>query len=59
MARRIKGKPTEEEKNRGSGRKKFVIDQYISFDGNEINMEIPWDVLFDPEKNKKLKDEVR
>lgn len=54
MARRIKGKITEEEANRGTGRRKHALDPYISFQGNEINMEIPWDILSDPEKNKKL-----
>ena len=36
--------------------KKFGIDEYITFDEakNEIRMEIPADVLFDPEKNKGL-----
>lgn len=36
--------------------KKFGIDEYIVFDEakNEIRMEIPADVLFDPEKNKGL-----
>ena len=36
--------------------KKFGIDDYIIFDEvkNEIRMEIPWDVLADPEKNKGL-----
>ncbi len=36
--------------------KKFGIDNYIVFDEvkNEIRMEIPWDVLTDPEKNKGL-----
>ena len=36
--------------------KKFGIDEYITFDEakNEIRMEIPCDVLFDPEKNKGL-----
>ncbi len=40
----------------GQGKKKFGLDQYIEFDGdkNEIRMEIPWDVLFDPEKNRAL-----
>jgi hypothetical protein len=37
-------------------KKKFGIDPYIIFDDvkNEIKMEIPWDVLMDPEKNKAL-----
>ena len=57
---KIKGnKTTEDEANRGSGRKKFVLDDYISFEGNEINLSLPWDVLFDPEKNKKLREEKR
>lgn len=36
--------------------KKFGIDEYITFDEarDEIRMEIPADVLFDPEKNKGL-----
>lgn len=36
--------------------KKFGIDNFIVFDEvkNEIRMEIPWDVLTDPEKNKGL-----
>ena len=36
--------------------KRFGIDDYIEFDDvkNEIRMEIPVDVLFDPEKNKGL-----
>ena len=40
----------------GQSNRKFGIDEYIAFDGekNEIRMEIPWDVLMDPEKNKKL-----
>lgn len=55
MPRRIRGnKTTEEEANRGSGRRKHALDPYISFDGNEINMEIPMTLLFDPESNKKL-----
>ena len=51
---------TEEEKNRGSGRAKFGIDPYIIFDEvrNEIRMEIPFDVLLDPEKNKKLGERI-
>ena len=40
----------------GSNARKFGIDEYIAFDGvkNEIRMEIPMTVLFDPEKNKGL-----
>ena len=36
--------------------KKFGLDDYIEFDtvNKEIRMEIPCDVLFDPEKNKGL-----
>ena len=36
--------------------KKFGLDEYIIFDEvkNEIRMEIPWDVLVDPEKNNGL-----
>ena len=47
---------SEEEKNRGSGKIKFGLDPFIVFDEvkNEIRMEIPLDILMDPEKNKKL-----
>ena len=40
----------------GSSAKKFGIDPYIVFDGekDEIRMEIPMDVLFDPKRNKGL-----
>lgn len=40
----------------GQNKKEYGIDDYIVFDENlnEIRMEIPWDVLFDPEKNKAL-----
>ena len=40
----------------GRSNNKFGLDPYINFDGvkNEIRMEIPWDVLFDPEKNRAL-----
>jgi len=40
----------------GQSNKRFGIDPYIVFDDvkNEIRMEIPWDVLMDPEKNRKL-----
>ena len=40
----------------GQSAKKFGIDDYIVFDDvkNEIRMEIPMDVLMDPEKNKAL-----
>jgi hypothetical protein len=40
----------------GQSNKKFGIDEYIVFDKdkNEIRMEIPMDVLHDPEKNKRL-----
>ena len=40
----------------GSNARKFGIDEYIAFDGvkNEIRMEIPMTVLFDPEKNRGL-----
>jgi hypothetical protein len=36
----------------GQNKKKYGIDPYIVFDDvkNEIRMEIPWDVLFDPER---------
>ncbi len=39
-------------------KKKFGIDPYIVFDEvkNEIRMEIPMDILMDPEKNKKLRE---
>ena len=49
-------KGSEAEENVGTGRKKFGIDEYIVFDKvkSEIRMEIPMDVLFNPEKNKKL-----
>ena len=50
-------KTSEDEVNYKSKRKKFNIDPYISFEGNEINLSIPFDVLFDPEKNKKLSEE--
>ena len=42
----------------GNSNNKFGIDPYINFDGvkNEIRMEIPWDVLFNPEKNRALGD---
>jgi len=40
----------------GQNKKKFGIDPYIVFDQvkDEIRMEIPWDVLMNPEKNRKL-----
>ena len=40
----------------GRSAKKFGIDDYIVFDDKkgEIRMEIPMDVLFDPERNKRL-----
>jgi len=40
----------------GQNTKKFGLDPYIVFDDvkDEIRMEIPWDVLMDPEKNKAL-----
>ena len=40
----------------GQNNKKFGLDPYITFDKvkDEIRMEIPWDVLMDPEKNRKL-----
>lgn len=49
-------KDSEEEKNVGTGRTKFGLDPYIIFDKTkgEIRMEIPMDVLFDPDKNKAL-----
>jgi hypothetical protein len=45
----------------GQNKKKFGIDPYIVFDDvkNEIRMEIPWDVLFDPEQNRALGKEVK
>ena len=40
----------------GQSNNRFGIDPYINFDTNknEIRMEIPWDVLYDPEKNRAL-----
>ena len=40
----------------GSSTREFGLDEYITFDGvkNEIRMEIPMPVLFDPEQNKNL-----
>ena len=40
----------------GQSAKNFGLDEYIVFDGekNEIRMEIPMTVLFDPDKNKGL-----
>jgi len=40
----------------GSSAKQFGIDEYITFDGNknEIRMEIPMTVLFDPKENRGL-----
>ena len=40
----------------GTSNKRFGIDDYIEFDKvkDEIRMEIPMDVLLDPERNKKL-----
>ena len=40
----------------GSSAKRFGIDDYITFDGdkNEIRMEIPMTVLFDPDQNRGL-----
>ena len=51
---------SEEEENVGTGRKKFGLDPYIIFDEvkNEIRMEIPMDILFDPDKNKALREEI-
>ena len=51
----------EKEKNRGSGKRKFGIDEFIVFDKNlnEIRVEIPMDVLFNPETNKKLREEIK
>jgi len=45
----------------GSSVRKFGIDPYIEFDTNlnEIRMEVPMDVLFDPEKNKQLRSEIK
>ena len=55
MARRLKGKTSEEEAHRGDPNyRKHALDPYISFDGNEINLEIPMNLLHDPESNKKL-----
>ena len=40
----------------GQSNEEFGLDPYINFDvaRNEIRMEIPWDVLIDPEKNRML-----
>ena len=40
----------------GQNKEQFGLDEYINFDKarNEIIMEIPWDVLIDPEKNRML-----
>ena len=40
----------------GQNKKRFGLDPYIVFDDvkDEIRMEIPWDVLMDPEKNRAL-----
>ena len=40
----------------GQSKKQFGLDPHIVFDEvkNEIRMEIPWDVLMDPEKNRTL-----
>ena len=40
----------------GQSKEQFGLDPYINFDlpRNEIRMEIPWDVLIDPEKNRRL-----
>ncbi len=40
----------------GQKNEHFGLDPYINFDvaRNEIRMEIPWDVLIDPEKNRRL-----
>ena len=45
----------------GQSKKRFGIDPYIVFDDvkNEIRMEIPWDVLFDPDKNRALGEEIK
>ena len=52
---------TEEEKNVGTGRAKFGLDKYIVFDKykNEIRMEIPMDILMNPETNKALREVKR
>lgn len=52
---------TEEEKNVGTGRKKFGIDKYLVFDEvkNEITMEIPMSELMNPEENKKIREVKR
>ena len=45
----------------GQNVRKFGIDEYIDFDleKNEIRMEIPFTVLFNPEKNKALGEEIK
>ena len=45
----------------GQNVKKFGLDPYIEFDKikDEIRMEIPWDVLMNPEKNKALGDIIK
>ena len=45
----------------GSSTRQFGIDPYIEFDTNlnEIRMEIPMEILFDPEKNKALRSEIK
>ena len=45
----------------GSSARKFGIDPYIEFDKNlnEIRMEIPMNLLFDPETNKALRSEIK
>ena len=50
---KIKHKGVEYEDNSSL---KLGIDEYLIFDKdkNEIRMEIPFDVLFNPEKNKEL-----
>ena len=52
---------TEEEKNRGTNRKRFSLDPFIEFIETggilkEIKMTIPMTELMDPEKNKKLRE---
>lgn len=60
MGKRIRGKLSEEEAHSGDkAHIKHALDPYISFQSGEINMELPWDVLIDPEKNKELGKKIR
>lgn len=60
MSERVKSDSIDLQKKYGKKRR-FGIDPYIIFDtvNDEIRMEIPWDILFDPEKNKKLREEIK